>query len=90
MAVDAVNKYGFSEYPLDHPLYNTSNKKALGYFKDEFNSAALVEFVGLRPKCYASLCSGKVDRHSVTRKENCKGCKTSLLRCIAKLSLFRL
>ena len=30
MAVDAVNKYDFSEYPLDHPLYNTSNKKSIG------------------------------------------------------------
>ena len=32
MAVD--DKYDFSDYPLNHPLYNTSNKKAIGYFKD--------------------------------------------------------
>ena len=50
MAEDAASKYDFSEYPLDHPLYDSSNKKALGYFKDELNSVPLEEFVGLRPK----------------------------------------
>ena len=27
MADDASTKYDFNEYPLDHPLYNTSNRK---------------------------------------------------------------
>ena len=40
----------FSEYSLDHPLYDTSNRKALGFFKDELNSVPMREFVGLRPK----------------------------------------
>ena len=38
MAPDAATRYDFSEYPLDHPLYNTSNREALGFFKDELNS----------------------------------------------------
>ena len=29
MATDAANRYDFSEYPLDHPLYNVSNRKHL-------------------------------------------------------------
>ena len=45
MAVDAADRYDFSEYPLDHPLYNTSNRKALGFFKDELNSVPMREFV---------------------------------------------
>ena len=53
----------FSEYPLDHPLYDTSNRKALGFFKDELNSVPLREFVELRPKCYAFLCTDKVDKN---------------------------
>ena len=53
MAVDDANRYDFSKYPLDHPLYDTSNRKALGFFKDELNSIPMQEFVGLRPKCYA-------------------------------------
>ena len=60
MATDAADRYDFSEYPLDHPLYDTYNHKALGFFKDELNSVSTQEFVGLRPKCYAFLCTGKV------------------------------
>ena len=29
MAVDASDRYDFSEYPIDHPLYIASNCKAL-------------------------------------------------------------
>ena len=60
MVVDAAAKYDFSEYTTTHPLYNTSNKKALGFFKDELNSIPMEEFIGLRPKCYAFKHTGKV------------------------------
>ena len=53
MTVD--NNYDFSEYPL----YDVSNKKALGFFKDELNSIPMEEFVGLRPKCYALSIQGR-------------------------------
>ena len=33
------------------------------FFKDELNSIPMEEFVGLGPKCYAFLCTGKVDRN---------------------------
>ena len=80
MADDAATKYDFSEYPLDHPLYNTSNRKALGFFKDELNSVPMEEFVGLRPKCYAFLHTGKVDRNVLqhdrtVEKKTAKGIK---------------
>ena len=65
MASDAATKYDFSEYPINHPLYDTSNRKALGFFKDELNSVPMKEFVRLRLKCYAFLCTGKVDRNIV-------------------------
>ena len=38
MVDDAASRYDFSEYPLNHPLYDTFNRKALGSFKDELNS----------------------------------------------------
>ena len=38
MADDAASRYDFSEYPLNHPIYDTFNRKALGFFKDELNS----------------------------------------------------
>ena len=53
MATDAADRYDFSEYPLDQPLYDVSNRKSLGFFKEELNSVPMQEFVGLRPKCYA-------------------------------------
>ena len=65
MASDAATKYDFSEYPINYPLYDISNRKALAFFKDELNSIPMKEFVGLRPKCYAFLCTGKVDRNIV-------------------------
>ena len=43
---DAASRYDFSEYTLDHPLYDTSNRKALGFFKDELNSVPIRECIG--------------------------------------------
>ena len=34
MVDDATSRYDLSEYPLDHPLYDTSTRKTLGFFKD--------------------------------------------------------
>ena len=47
MGTDAADRYDFSEYPLDHPLYDGSNRKALGFFRDELNSVPMREIVGL-------------------------------------------
>ena len=74
------DEYDFSEYPLNHPLYNTSNKKAIGYFKDELNSVPMEEFVVLRPKCYAFKHSGTVDKNvaqhtNPSEKKTAKGVK---------------
>ena len=63
MVADAATHYDFSEYTLDHPLYSAMNRKAIGFFKDELNSVHMHQFVGLRPKCYAFLCTGKVSNN---------------------------
>ena len=42
-----------SEYPKAHPCYSETNKKKLGTFKDETNGIPILEFVGLRAKCYS-------------------------------------
>ena len=39
------------------------NRKAIGFFKDELNSVPMQQFVGLRPKCYDFLCTGKVSNN---------------------------
>ena len=48
MADDASSQYDFSQYPLNQTLYDTSNCKALGFFKDELNSVPTQEFVRQR------------------------------------------
>ena len=45
--------YDFSEYPIDHFLYNTNNQAVVGKFKDEYASKIITEFIGLRSKLYA-------------------------------------
>jgi hypothetical protein len=50
--------YDTSDYPEDHPLYSTVNKKALGKMKDECNGRPIAEYVGLRPKMYSILEAG--------------------------------
>lgn len=48
-----MHLYDFSNYPKDHKLYNTTNAKVPGLFKDETASKPIVEFVGLRSKMYS-------------------------------------
>ena len=72
--------YDFSEYPLEHPLFSTVNKKVLGKFKDELNSLPAEEVVALLPKCYSILYCGKVEDNAVVHtdeeeKNTAKGTK---------------
>ena len=62
-----------SDYPKEHMLHSTQNKKILGKMKDEMAGVPIVEFVGLRPKLY-SIDNGK------EQKKAAKGIKTSAMR----------
>ena len=42
-----------SNYKIEHELYTDKNKKVIGKFKDECGGKKIVEFVGLRAKCYS-------------------------------------
>ena len=59
----AQNKTLFdtSDYPQDHPLYSSANKKVLGKLKDECAARAIAEYVGLRPKMYSILEVGGIN-----------------------------
>ena len=70
----------YSEYPLSHPLYSAVNRKIIGFFKDELNSVPMQQFVGLRPKCYTFLGTGKVSNNMLqhtnpVEKKTAKGVK---------------
>ena len=45
--------FDLSNYPKDHPLYCTENKKVLGKFKNELAGHVISERVNLRSKLYA-------------------------------------
>ena len=45
--------FDFSEYPEDHALYDDTNRKVLGKFKDELEGTCMTKFIGLRPKLYS-------------------------------------
>ena len=63
----------FSNYSPSHKLYSTKNKATLGFFKDELCGAkTLVEFVGLRAKCYCFNLEDKITKE-ITSKKTCKG-----------------
>jgi hypothetical protein len=51
------DEYDTSDYPSDHPLHNTRNKRVIAKMKDEFAGVPVAEFVGLRPKMYSILKS---------------------------------
>ena len=49
------DEYDFSDNPRDSPLYDDTNKKVLGKFKDECAGVPIAEYIGLRPKLYSIL-----------------------------------
>lgn len=52
--------FDFSDYPTNHFLFDESNKKVIGKFKDEANGKPIIEFCGLRSKMYSFLTESKV------------------------------
>jgi len=66
--------YDFGSYPKEHFLYDPTNNKVQGKFKDETNSIPIVEWVGLAPKMYSiKLDTGK-------EKGTAKGIKKSFYK----------
>ena len=66
--------YDTSDYPQDHPLYSSANKKVLGKLKDECAGRAIAEYVGLRQKMYSILEAGGIN----TKKA--KGVKKNVVK----------
>ena len=70
--------FDFSKYPKEHPLFDSSKANQLFYFKDELcGKAAISEFIGLRPKCYAMKIQKlkNFKRNDFEIKKVCKGLK---------------
>ena len=57
----ARDYFDFTNYPENHMLKNSCNKKVPGKFKDESASKCITEFVGLRSKMYSFMFDDKKD-----------------------------
>ena len=85
MAKDA-DRFDTSDYPKDHFLHSTVNKKVLGKMKDECAGLPIQEFVGLRAKMYSLMYGdGKEKR---TAKGITRACQRRMKHEQYKKSLF--
>ena len=66
----SLEKFDTSDYPENHPLFSTMNKKVIGKFKDETNSHPIIEFAGVCPKVYGFQV---MDGTKVETKKRAKG-----------------
>ena len=57
----------FSDYNLEHPNYDETNKKVLGKFKDEMNGKIITHFIGLKPKAYCYKVYGDDKEHKKSK-----------------------
>ena len=67
-----IDLYDTSDFPKEHYLHNTKNKKVLGKFKDECNGKLISEYVGLRPKMYSILISECEESETIKKAKGVK------------------
>lgn len=67
----------FSNYPLNHDLYGTTNKGVVGKFKDETAGHRITEFIALRAKMYSYLLEQKEGQDHPEQHYRAKGVKTN-------------
>ena len=73
--------YDTSNYPKEHFLYSTTNKKIIGKFKDETGGLPIVEWIGLRAKMYSiKLEDGKEKKTRQRDQEKCLKERSETLR----------
>ena len=62
--------FDFSNYPTEHQLYDETNARVPGKFKDEYPNHQIEKFIGLRSKCYAiRTVKGEEKRAKGVRKD---------------------
>ena len=62
-----ISEYiSFSDYHPSHPIYDKTNQKVLGKFKDELNGR--ISFTGLRPKSCCSQVHSEEKEHKKKKR----------------------
>lgn len=59
---DRDTEFDTSNYDKNHPLYSERNKKIVNLMKNEHPVDKIVEWVGLKAKCYSLLFASKADK----------------------------
>ena len=77
------HKFDLSEYPEDSDLYDSTNKKVIGAFKNE-SISQITEFVGLRAKLYAYTVDQCEEKHL-----KCKGVKKGVAKQKLNIDMYR-
>ncbi|KAK3099927.1 hypothetical protein FSP39_011908 [Pinctada imbricata] len=78
---ESQHLFDFSEYPKDHYLYSTENKKVIGKMKDECQGHIMKEFVGLKPKMYSFTFQKKIDETiHCEEKKRAKGVSKAVVK----------
>lgn len=67
------DNFDLSNYPKDHELYDKTNNKVIGKFKNE-SPNQILEFVGLRSKLYSFVAENDKHHHN-----KCKGVKRNVV-----------
>ena len=63
-----INAYmDFSDYNVEHPNFDKTNKKVLGKFQDEMNGERITHFIGLKPKAYCYKVYGDEKEHKKSK-----------------------
>ena len=75
--------FDLSDYPKEHELYDATNKKVMGKFKNE-SIEQITEFVGLRSKLYAYTVENDCKHHM-----KCKGVKKYVVEQKIKLETYK-
>ena len=57
----------FSDYAVEHPCHDKTNKKLLGKFKDELSGQVITSFIGLKPKSHAFQVYGEEEEHKKSK-----------------------
>ena len=75
---DVAENFDTSDFPSDHPkvldgTIERMNKKVLGMMKDETQGKPIVDFVGIRAKCYSFILED-------TGKRKCKGINKGVIK----------
>ena len=68
--------FDFSDYPKNHPLYDETNKKVIGKFKDELKGSIMTQMVALKPKQHVY----RTEDNEENKK--CKGVKKNVIKTL--------